>query len=305
MTKPLPPAGRYAPSPTGDLHVGNLRTALIAWCAARSTGRKFYLRCEDIDTQRSRPAYAERQREDLLAIGLDFDGEETFQHDNYPRYEEALAQLPVYECYCTRADLQQAASAPHGIPGQYPGTCRDLTASERQRRREQCLAAGRTPALRLYTETNTYSFADYFLGEVTGEVDDFIVSRGGRLEGAAPDWAYNFAVVIDDGAAGIDQIVRGNDLVPATARQAYLASLLGLPPAQYVHVPLVVNSKGVRLAKRDGAITLRQLQAQAVSPANVFEKLAASMGFFARTPAELLAKFRLDQLQQTPSVWHV
>lgn len=270
-------AGRYAPSPSGDLHFGNLRTAVLAWLFARRTGRRFYLRVEDIDTQRSSVESARRQIEDLKALGLDFDGEPTYQSDNTSAYEAALRALTerghVFECYCSRRDIQEAARAPHAIPGRYPGTCRDLPDGERERRRMELMAQGRVPALRLHAEARRWRVRDGFLGDYSGEVDDFILRRGGQQ----PDWAYNLAVVVDDAAAGIDQVVRGDDLASSAPRQAYLAHLLGLPAPGYVHVPLVLGPEGRRLAKRDGAVTLRQMLADA-PVAQVVSRLAASVG---------------------------
>ncbi|KQB84547.1 tRNA glutamyl-Q(34) synthetase GluQRS [Corynebacterium oculi] len=270
-------AGRYAPSPSGDLHFGNLRTAVLAWLFARRTGRRFYLRVEDIDTQRSSAQSALRQIEDLVTLGLDFDGEPTYQSDNTSAYEAALRALmergQVFECYCSRKDIQEAARAPHAIPGRYPGTCRDLPEAERDRRRAELMGQGRAPALRLRAEATRWRVRDALLGDYTGEVDDFILRRGGQQ----PDWAYNLAVVVDDAAAGIDQVVRGDDLAASSPRQAYLAHLLGLPTPGYAHVPLVLGPSGKRLAKRDGAVTLRQMLADA-PVAQVVARLAASVG---------------------------
>src|SRR5699024_2151630 len=147
-------AGRYAPSPSGDLHFGNLRTALLAWLYARSTNRQFFMRVEDIDQQRSTPESAQRQLEDLDQLGLEGDGEVIYQQDRYGIYEKALAKLPHYECYCSRKDIQEAASAPHVIPGQYPGTCRDLSDEERVEKRALLGRASRVPALRLRSEVS-------------------------------------------------------------------------------------------------------------------------------------------------------
>ncbi|KQB87174.1 tRNA glutamyl-Q(34) synthetase GluQRS [Corynebacterium lowii] len=270
-------AGRYAPSPSGDLHFGNLRTAVLAWLYARHTGRRFYLRVEDIDTQRSSAQSAQRQIEDLAALGLTFDAAPTYQSDNTSAYEAALRALTergrVFECYCSRKDIQEAARAPHAIPGRYPGTCRDLPEGEREWRRRELLAQGRVPALRLRAEVEKWQVNDGFLGAFTGEVDDFILRRGGQQ----PDWAYNLAVVVDDVAAGIDQVVRGDDLASSAPRQAYLAHLLGLPQPGYVHVPLVLGPTGKRLAKRDGAVTLREMLADA-PVAQVVTRLAESVG---------------------------
>ncbi|AKE40368.1 glutamyl-tRNA synthetase [Corynebacterium kutscheri] len=291
-------AGRYAPSPSGDLHFGNLRTALIAWLAARSTGREFYLRVEDIDTQRSSMESARRQIEDLAALGLDWDGEITYQHDNDARYTQALAKLPVYECYCSRKDIAEAARAPHAIAGQYPGICRNLSEAVRKQRRAHLAENNRIPALRLRAEANQWTITDLLAGEVTGEVDDMILRRGGQN----PDWAYNLAVVVDDAAQGIDQVVRGDDLLSSTPRQAYLGHLLGLATPLYVHVPLVINNRGARLAKRDGAVTFRELSA-AMGEADVRAKIAQSLNLHGTTMNELLEDFTLENIPRTPYIW--
>ncbi|WPF66281.1 MULTISPECIES: tRNA glutamyl-Q(34) synthetase GluQRS [unclassified Corynebacterium] len=292
-------AGRYAPSPSGDLHFGNLRTAVLAWLLARRTGRRFYLRVEDIDTQRSSAESARRQIEDLVALGLDFDGDPTYQSDNTRAYAAALRALPVFECYCSRKDIQEAARAPHAIPGRYPGTCRDLPEAERERRRAELTAQGRVPALRLRAGVDRWPVTDALLGEYTGEVDDFILRRGGQQ----PDWAYNLAVVVDDAAAGIDQVVRGDDLASSAPRQAYLAHLLGLPAPGYAHVPLVLGPSGKRLAKRDGAVTLRQMLSDA-PVAQVVTRLAASVGVEGcDSLAGLLAEFDPEKLPCEAWVW--
>ena len=306
----LSPAGRYAPSPSGDLHLGNLRTALLAWLYARSSGRRFLVRVEDIDTQRSSRESARRQLEDLATLGLDWDGEVIYQQDRYAAYEEALAQLPSYECYCSRKDIQEASRAPHAIPGQYPGTCRALGDDERAAKRAELAAQNRVPAIRLRADASSFTIHDALAGEYTGEVDDFILRRGGQPP-ADPnqgmDWAYNLAVVVDDAFQGVDQVVRGDDLLSSAPRQAYLAHLLGFPEPEFVHVPLVLNSEGVRLSKRDGAVTLRQLLAEpGREVGDVIHLLASSLGYDCaglNTPKDLLTRFRPDKLSREPYVW--
>ena len=169
-------AGRYAPSPSGDLHFGNLRTAVLAWLFARSTGRRFLMRVEDIDTQRSSMDSARRQLEDLAALGLDWDGGVVYQSQRFPRYDEVITELAarglVYECYCSRKDIQRASSAPHAAPGSYPGTCRDLTGEQREARRAELQEQGRVPALRLRASVMSWPVTDYYVGEYTGDVDD-------------------------------------------------------------------------------------------------------------------------------------
>lgn len=285
-------AGRYAPSPSGDLHFGNLRTATLAWAFARHTGRAFYLRIEDIDTQRSSAQSARRQLEDLRALGLDWDGEVCYQSKRDALYTAALDRLPHYECYCSRRDIQEAARAPHAIPGQYPGTCRDLTDDERRRRKAKLAAEGRVPALRLRASVSMFTVHDFYAGEVTGEVDDMILRRGGQQ----PDWAYNLAVVVDDADQGIDQVVRGDDLLSSAPRQGYLAQLLGYSVPEYVHVPLVLNARGQRLAKRDGAVTFREMT-------EVFPAIAQSLGSSTKTPQEYLAEFDPMTVPREPFIW--
>ncbi|NLE80941.1 MAG: tRNA glutamyl-Q(34) synthetase GluQRS [Rhodococcus sp.] len=261
-------AGRFAPSPSGDLHLGNLRTALIAWLFARATDRRFLLRVEDLD--RVREGSRQRQLDDLAALGLDWDGEVLDQSARLEHYEKAITQLRdagrTYECFCTRKEILGAPSAPHAPDGAYPGTCRNLTP---QQRREK--AASRPAALRLRSDTSSYTITDLLHGTYTGTVDDFVLRRGDGTP------AYNLAVVVDDGAQGIDQVVRGDDLLSSTPRQAYLAELLGLPIPHYAHVPLALNSEGKRLAKRDGAVTLADQQALGRTPTQVLGVLAESL----------------------------
>ncbi len=287
-------AGRYAPSPTGELHLGNLRTALLAWLFARSTDRRFLLRIEDLDAGRVRSGLAEQQRADLAALGLGFDGEPVVQSRRAAAYTHALELLGdrTYECYCTRREIAEAASAPHAPMGRYPGTCRNLSAAQRAERRQT-----RTPALRLRADRAVQAVFDLLHGEVRGEVDDIVVRRN---DGVA---AYHLAVVVDDADSGIDQVVRGDDLLTSAVSQAHLASLLGQPPPAYAHVPLAVNAAGRRLAKRDGAVTLADLAARGVDARQVLGLLAASLGLpEVDHPRELLAVFDPDALPRDPWV---
>ena len=248
-------AGRFAPSPSGDLHVGNLRTAILAWLFARSTGRDFLLQIEDLD--RVRPGAQESQLRDLRAIGIDWDGPFVRQSDRAPLYADAVAQLTaaglVYECYCSRREINEAPSAPHHPPGAYPGTCRDLTDAQREVRRSE-----RPAALRLRATIGSQTVTDLLHGRVDGAVDDIVLMRNDGVP------AYNLAVVVDDAEQGIDQIVRGDDLLSSAPRQAYLASLLGYAEPTYAHVPLALNAEGKRLAKRDGAVTFRELVSKGI-----------------------------------------
>ena len=298
------PAGRYAPSPSGDLHFGNLRTAVLAWLFARHTGRNFYLRVEDIDSERSSAESAQRQIEDLQMIGLDFDPPVMYQHDRGDAYADALSRLDTYECYCTRRDIREAASAPHAQPGMYPGTCRDLTEEQRAFRRSELHAEGRLPAIRLRAHVKEWTVRDFYQGEYTGPVDDVILKRGGRIDQAqAGDWAYNLAVVVDDGYQGVDQVVRGDDLLFSAPAQAYLADRLGLTVPVYIHVPLVVGPEGRRLAKRDGAVTLREMLA-GKSVEDVVSQIAESLGYVGVSSVqELLEEFDPAQLSREPWLW--
>ena len=259
-------AGRFAPSPSGDLHIGNLRTALLAWLFARSTGRDFLMRIEDLD--RVRPGAEERQLDDLRAIGIDWDGDIVRQSERLGLYASAVDRLreagEVYECFCSRKEIHEAPSAPHHPPGAYPGTCRDLTEAERAARRQD-----RPAALRLRAGIEMHAVTDLLHGRIEGAVDDIVLVRNDGVP------AYNLAVVVDDGDQGIDQVVRGDDLLSSAPRQAYLASLLGYPEPTYAHVPLALNPDGQRLAKRDGAVTYRELTEQGL---DVRALMLASLG---------------------------
>ncbi|HEV2776024.1 MAG TPA: tRNA glutamyl-Q(34) synthetase GluQRS [Solirubrobacteraceae bacterium] len=300
---PAPSAtGRYAPSPTGTLHLGNLRTALLAWLFARSRGARFIVRIDDLDRGRVRPGIAEQQLADLAALGLDWDGPVVRQSDRMEAYAEAIARLDavgaLYPCFCTRAEIRQAASAPHGaLPeGSYPGTCRELSRAERAARE----AAGRPPALRLRAGAATVAFTDRLLGPYAGVVDDLVVRRNDAIP------AYNLAVVVDDAAAGVGEVVRGADLIETTPRQLHVAARLGVPAPAYAHVPLVLGADGARLAKRHGAVTLADRIAAGESPAEVRAALARSVGLAAagENPAlgDLLRRFDPSVLPTEPTV---
>jgi glutamyl-tRNA synthetase len=293
--------GRYAPSPTGSLHVGNLRTALLAWLFARSAGSRFLVRVEDLDRQRVRPGCEEDQLTDLRAIGLDWDGPVVRQSERLALYDEAIERLGelVYPCYCTRAEIRQAASAPHGPPveGFYPGTCRELTAAERAERE----AAGRRPALRLRADGAAVAVEDRVAGHFEGPVDDFVVRRN---DGAP---AYNLAVVVDDAAQGVEEVVRGADLLDSTPRHVHLARLLGLEPPAYAHVPLVLGPDGPRLAKRHGSVTLADRRARGESDADVVAWMAVSAGLAEPgerlTAAELVERFDPARIAPEPTTY--
>jgi glutamyl-tRNA synthetase len=281
-------AGRFAPSPSGDLHVGNLRTALLAWLFARSTGRYFLMRVEDLD--RVRPGAEEQQLDDLRSLGISWDGDLVRQSDRRALYDDAIDRLTdaglVYPCFCTRREILDAPSAPHTPPGSYPGTCRDLTDAERARR-----SAERPAALRLRADVDSWTVADVLHGEFTGTVDDVVLRRNDGVP------AYNLAVVVDDAAQGVDQVVRGDDLLTSAARQAFLATRLGKEPPTYAHVPLALNSDGQRLAKRDGAVTRTELEERGI---DVLALIADSLGLVGSTPTELLDSFDPQHLPREP-----
>jgi glutamyl-tRNA synthetase len=253
------------------LHVGNLRTGLLAWLVARSAGERFVVRMEDLDRTNASAAHEVGQLADLAAIGVDWDGPVVRQSERFALYEAAIAELGaaglVYECYCTRREILEAAAAPHGPVGAYPGTCRDLPAAVRAARRAQ-----RPPALRLRAAGESISFDDELAGTVTGAPDDVVLRRNDGVP------AYNLAVVVDDAAQGVDVVVRGDDLLASTPRQIHLRRLLGLPDVRYVHVALVVGADGARLAKRHGAVTLHDLAADGVSADRVAAALRESLG---------------------------
>jgi glutamyl-tRNA synthetase len=284
-------AGRFAPSPSADLHIGNLRTAVLAWLFARSTGRRFLIRVEDLD-DRTHDDVGRQQLADLAAIGLTWDGEPEWQSQHPHRYDAVIAGLIdrglVYECFCTRREILEAPRAPHAPEGAYPGTCRALSEEERAERR----AAGRPPALRLRSDVTDYTVTDLLHGRYTGVVDDFVLRRG---DGVA---AYNLAVVVDDAHSGIDQVVRGDDLLSSSPRQAYLAGLLGYPQPAYAHVPLALNADGKRLAKRDGAVTLAQLGVP-----QTWGLITESLGWPAADLDDLLKLFDPAALPRRPWVF--
>lgn len=293
--------GRFAPSPTGALHLGNLRTALIAWLAARSRGGRFLLRVDDLDPDRSRPEHEARQLHDLRALGIDWDGEPVRQGERLERYADALARLErdgrTYPCFCSRAEVLAAATAPHGpgVEAPYPGTCARLAATDAARR----VANGDPHCIRIRAHGATIGFDDVVAGRVEASVDDFIVRRRDGVP------AYNLASPIDEADLRIGEVVRGADLAPTTPRQLLVASELGLPTPRFAHVPLVVGPDGDRLAKRHGATDLAGLAERGLAPSAVLRLLARSLGTAVTThdpadAAELVDGFRLDQLAGPP-----
>ena len=279
--------GRFAPSPTGDLHLGNLRTALAAWLCARTVGNgRFLVRFEDLDRVTSSREIAAQQLRDLAALGIVPDEVPVFQSDRFPLYEEAIGRLEaagvVYPCFCTRREVREAAEAPHGAPGRYPGTCRHLEAGERESR----AAEGRPGALRLDVSAAVASgvLPEYLRvedrlcgvleGPATELVDDVVLRRNDGVP------SYNVAVVVDDALQGVTQVVRGDDLWEVTPTQVALQSILGLPVPEYVHVPLVRGDDGERLAKRHGAVTLADLAAAGVGAEEIREQLVREIEGF-------------------------
>ncbi len=262
--------GRFAPSPSGALHVGNLRTALLAWLFARSAGSRFLLRIEDLDPGTSQPEHERGQLADLKAIGIEWDEPILRQSERRADHEAALARLEAagltYPCFCSRREVREAAAAPHARPGAYPGTCRDLTPSQIAER-----ASRRPAALRLRTAGEPVSVADRLHGTVTGPTDDIVLRRNDGVP------AYHVAVVVDDDHQGVEEVVRGDDLLDATPSQAHLLDLLGRPRPDWAHVPLVLGPDGERLAKRHGAITLADLATEGVGPEEVRARLSASL----------------------------
>ena len=287
--------GRFAPSPTGPLHLGSLRTALVAWLFARSQGGRFLLRIEDLDRQRSRERWESEQISDLLALGVEWDGPPVRQSERLPLYDDAVSRLSaaghLYPCFCTRAEIREAASAPHGdLPeGAYPGTCRELSDAQRRAR----IDSGRPFALRLRANGESIEFDDSLLGAVAGVVDDFVVVRSDGVH------AYQLAVVVDDAAQEVGEVVRGADLASSTPRQLLLQRLLGLPAPRYAHVPLVLGADGRRLAKRDDSTRVLE------SPGAALTWLARSLGLArgrdqVTTARELLDDFEPDRVRRDP-----
>lgn len=301
----VPLRGRLAPSPTGAQHVGNARTYLIAWLSARSRGGEVALRIEDIDSPRIKPGAAEQALEDLRWLGLDWDGEPVVQTERLPLYEAALEKLKqqelVYPCTCTRSDIVSAASAPHaGQEGPtYPGTCSHRSAAD-----AKALTAAGTPFAWRFRVAESPAFIDGFLGEVRIDLKevggDFVVWKSA----GAP--AYQLAVVVDDAAMGVTEVIRGNDLVPSTPRQLLLYRALGHMPPRFAHVPLVVGEDGRRLAKRHGDTRLSTLRDAGVKPEAIVGLMAWSCGWLEEprpvAPRELLPRFRLDAIPQRPLV---
>ncbi len=282
--------GRFAPTPSGRMHLGNVFAALISWASVRSRGGEWVLRMEDLDTQRTSAAYAQTLREDLQWLGLDWDRETPAQSTRsavYQRYFHRLEALGLlYPCYCTRSQLH-SVNAPHLSDGTYiyPGTCRDLSP-------EQRAAQTRPPAWRIRTPDQTISLEDLAQGQfqenLLRQCGDFVVRRADGV------YVYQLAVTVDDGESGVTEVVRGVDLLSSAPRQMYLQTLLGFPHPAYGHIPLLVAPDGRRLSKRDADLDLGALR-QRVSSEEVIGVLAAAAGLIPKyTPLsaqELASQF--------------
>lgn len=300
------PVGRLAPSPTGTLHLGNARSFLLAWLQIRALGGKIILRIEDLDGPRAVEGADKEIVRDLDWLGLDWDNELTpdyYQSNRYESYRAAIDDLRsrdlIYPCYCSRKALRAAMSAPHGATGRYPGNCRDLTPKEREER-----AAIKDPALRLRVEPGTtITFTDILHGEqqhdLYHDTGDFIVARSDGIP------AYHLAVVLDDIAMGITHILRGDDLLDATPAQFHLINLFNAPHPTYAHVPLLLNSKGERLAKRFGALPISHYRDNGMTPNELLGHLAASLKIiptYQPTPLHtLIPLLQLPSLPKPPT----
>ena len=296
--------GRFAPSPSGRMHLGNAWSALLAWLAVRSRGGVMVLRLEDLDPDRCKRSLCDGVEEDLRWLGLDWDeggsagGDSYYQSHRGAYYQAALDRLRdmelLYPCFCTRGQLH-APNAPHRSDGEviYPGTCRNLTQEERAER-----AKTRRPALRIRVPDEEISFTDLLQGEyrenLARDCGDFILRRSDGV------FAYQLAVVVDDGLMGINQVVRGSDLLTSTPRQIFLQRLLGYSTPEYCHVPLLCAPDGRRLSKRESDLTLAALRAAGVTPQEIVGRLACCAGLIDRPEPiraeELIPLFHPEKL---------
>lgn len=303
MSAPPPLVGRLAPSPTGRLHLGHARSFLLAWWSVRSRGGRLLLRIEDLDHTRVRPGAVDEVLRDLAWLGLDWDGEPVLQSSDTTALEEAARRLVdsghAYPCVCSRREVEAALSAPHrdDVEQLYPGTCRDRFASLEEAER----TSGRPAGIRFRAEDAVVRIEDALAGpfeqNVGREVGDFWIARRDRV------FAYQLAVVVDDARMGVTEVLRGDDLLPSTPRQALLADALGLPRPTWLHVPLVLDHEGRRLAKRDGSLGLSELRARGVDARRVVAWVARTCGFAAEdlaTPEDLLGAFELAALPREP-----
>ena len=305
--------GRFAPSPSGRMHLGNAWSALLAWLSVRSRGGVMVLRLEDLDPDRCKRPLCDGVEEDLRWLGLEWDeggsagGDAYYQSQRGTYYQAALDRLQkmqlLYPCFCTRGQLH-APNAPHRSDGEviYPGTCRDLTEREREER-----AKTRRPALRIRVPDQVIQFTDLLQGEyrenLARDCGDFILRRSDGV------FAYQLAVVVDDGLMGINQVVRGSDLLTSTPRQIFLQRLLGYSTPEYCHVPLLCAPDGRRLSKREADLTLDSLRASGVRPEEIVGRLACCAGLIDRpepiSARELIPLFDLRKLprRDIPFQW--
>ncbi|GMA62485.1 tRNA glutamyl-Q(34) synthetase GluQRS [Alicyclobacillus fastidiosus] len=303
--------GRFAPSPTGELHIGNAFTAVMAWLQMRSVGGDFVLRIEDIDEARCRSHYVAQVMEDLRWLGLDWDeGPDVGgahgpyqQSARLPEYEAALHQLQVagylYPCFCSRAELVQVASAPHGLfadEPRYSGRCRHLTEAQRGARAQQ-----KRPSLRFCAPDKEVVVLDRLIGETrVNPLDggDFIVRRADGV------FSYQLAVVVDDAAMEITDVLRGADLFSSAPRQISLYQALGRRPPTFTHVPLVVDAKGRRLSKRNRSSTVRAMRESGVAAEEIVGVISYLAGLSdsirPTSPSELVERFDLTRLHKRP-----
>ena len=291
------PVGRFAPTPSGRMHLGNVFAALIAWLSVRSRDGSLVLRMEDLDTQRTSGEFAQVLREDLAWLGLDYDRETPPQSSRsavYDGYFEILQEKGLlYPCYCTRSQLHNV-NAPHLSDGTYvyPGTCRDLTQQQRA-------AFGRTPAWRVKVPEGIWQFTDLAQGQVKQDLStdcgDFVIRRADGV------YVYQLAVVVDDGEAGVTEVVRGWDLMGSAPRQMYLQKLFGFEHPAYGHVPMLLAPDGRRLSKRDKDLDLGVLR-QEMTAEQLIGKLAFSAGLLEKeeaiSPGELATVFTWDKLRR-------
>ncbi len=300
------PTGRFAPSPSGRMHMGNLWSCLLSWLSARRAGGRMVLRLEDLDPDRCRQEYCDQVMRDLEWLGLDWDGEPVYQSRRTEAYAEAFRSLEaqglIYPCYCTRAE-RLAASAPHRSDGLqvYDGRCARLT-EERRRELEQT----RRPAWRVKVPEKSIAFCDLLQGkyceDLKKDCGDFIVRRSDGV------YAYQLAVVVDDAMMGVTQVVRGSDLLSSTPRQLWLQEALGLPHPEYGHLPLLLSPEGRRLAKRDRDLELGELQSR-YTAREIVGRLAYAARLIDRpqpiTPRELVPLFDWKKLPREDLVWEL
>ena len=289
--------GRFAPTPSGRMHLGNVFAAMVAWLSVRSRGGALVLRMEDLDTQRTSDEYAETLRQDLKWLGLDWDLEtapQSKRSDIYDHYFEILREKGLlYPCFCTRSQLH-SVNAPHLSDGTYvyPGTCRNLTTEERA-------AFDRSPSWRLEVPDRVWQFTDLCQGayqqNLSTDCGDFVVRRADNV------YVYQLAVTVDDGEAGVTEVVRGMDLLSSAPRQMYLQELLGFPHPTYGHVPMLMSPDGRRLSKRDKDLDLGVLR-QNMRPEALLGILASSAGIIDRnvsiSAAELSREFKWENLRK-------